>query len=96
MMLQKLNRVLGRVMPLLTPTSVVLGVLLSQFLNGYEWAVPWIFAFITFAGSLSANFQSLRHALSHPLPMILALFVLHIFMPLFAWGSGNVYLKVIL
>ncbi len=39
MMLQKLNRVLGRVMPLLTPTSVVLGVLLSQFLNGYEWAV---------------------------------------------------------
>ncbi|MFE5149896.1 hypothetical protein ACFQ9O_27745, partial [Peribacillus simplex] len=29
-------------MPLLTPTSVVLGVLLSQFLNGYEWAVPWI------------------------------------------------------
>lgn len=93
MMLQKLNRVLGRVMPLLTPTSVVLGVLLSQFLNGYEWAVPWIFAFITFAGSLSANFQSLRHALSHPLPMILALFVLHIFMPLFAWGSGHLIFK---
>lgn len=89
MMLQKLNRVLGKVMPLLTPTSVVLGVLLSQFLNGYESAVPWIFAFITFAGSLSANFQSLRHALAHPLPMILALFVLHIFMPLFAWGSGQ-------
>ena len=44
--------------------GVVLGVLLSQFLNGYEWAVPWIFAFITFAGSLSANFQSLRHAFS--------------------------------
>lgn len=93
MMLQKLNQVLGRIMPLLTPSSVVIGVLLSQYISGWNGAVPWIFAFITFAGSLSANFQSLRHALAHPLPMILALFVLHIFMPVFAWGSGHLIFK---
>ncbi|MCI4139590.1 bile acid:sodium symporter family protein, partial [Bacillus vallismortis] len=28
-----------------------------------------------------------------PIPMILALFVLHIIMPLFAWGSGHLIFK---
>lgn len=89
MLLQKLNQVLGRIMPLLTPSSVAAGVLLSQHISWMGGAVPWIFAFITFTGSLSANFQSLKRSIEQPLPMIMALFVLHIFMPVFAWGSGH-------
>ncbi|MFN2746323.1 bile acid:sodium symporter family protein [Bacillus sp. z60-18] len=88
-MLQTINQTLGKIMPLLTPVSVVSGVLLSAYLNGFADFVPWIFAFMTFAGSLAANFQSLKAAVIHPLPMLLALFVLHIFMPLLALATGH-------
>ncbi|ATH94089.1 bile acid:sodium symporter family protein [Bacillus glycinifermentans] len=89
-MLQTINKTLGKIMPLLTPASVVCGVLLSEQLHGFAAFVPWIFAFMTFAGSLSANFQSLKAAVVHPLPMLLALFVLHLFMPVLAWGTGHI------
>ncbi|EWH19871.1 hypothetical protein M769_0124410 [Bacillus haynesii] len=71
-MLQTINKTLGKIMPLLTPLSVVSGVLLADYLNGLAGLVPWIFAFMTFAGSLGANFQSLKTAMVHPLPMLLA------------------------
>ncbi|EME72600.1 MULTISPECIES: bile acid:sodium symporter family protein [Bacillus] len=92
-MLQTINKTLGKIMPLLTPVSVICGVLLSEHLNGFAAFVPWIFAFMTFAGSLSANFQSLKAAVVHPLPLLLALFVLHIFMPVLAWGTGHIVFK---
>ncbi|RCK09681.1 hypothetical protein DT075_35310 [Bacillus licheniformis] len=60
-MLQTINKTLGKIMPLLTPLSVVSGVLLADYLNGLASLVPWIFAFMTFAGSLGANFQSLNY-----------------------------------
>lgn len=88
-MLQTINKTLGKIMPLLTPLSVVSGVLLADYLNGLAGLVPWIFAFMTFAGSLGANFQSLKTAMVHPLPMLLALFVLHLFMPVLAWSTGH-------
>ncbi|WP_307893128.1 bile acid:sodium symporter family protein [Bacillus swezeyi] len=88
-MLQSINKTLGKIMPLLTPISVVSGVLLSEHLYGFAAFVPWIFAFMTFAGSLGANFQSLKAAVVHPLPMLLALFVLHVFMPVLAWCTGH-------
>ncbi|MFB6499294.1 bile acid:sodium symporter family protein [Bacillus haynesii] len=88
-MLQTINKTLYKIMPLLTPLSVVSGVLLADYFNGLAGLVPWIFAFMTFAGSLGANFQSLKTAMVHPLPMLLALFVLHIFMPVLAWSTGH-------
>lgn len=89
-MLQKLNRKLEKVMPLITPTSLVLGVLLSAYLKDFSPLIPWIFAFMTFSGSLSSNFRSLMEAFTHPLPMVIALMILHVFMPFWAWGVGHV------
>jgi len=86
-----LNRVLARYMPFLTPLSVVAGILLADILHHGESLVPWIFAGMTFAGSLSADFGSLLHAVKKPGPMLLAFAVLHFIMPLLAFGLGHLF-----
>ncbi|MED4533012.1 bile acid:sodium symporter family protein [Metabacillus fastidiosus] len=88
-MLQTLNSRLEKIMPLITPSSVVIGVLFAEYLKDFAVLVPWIFAFITFAGSLSSNFSSLKKAFLQPLPLILALLVLHVMMPVWAYGIGH-------
>lgn len=89
-MLQRMNKQLEKIMPLITPTGVVLGVLLSAYLKDFSFLIPWIFAFMTFAGSLSSNFKSLKEALVHPFPIFIAMLILHVFMPIWAWGIGHV------
>jgi bile acid:Na+ symporter, BASS family len=89
-MLQKLNRQLEKYMALVTPTGVVLGVLLSGWLIDFTFLIPWIFAFITFAGSLSSNFTALKRAILNPFPIFLALVLLHVLMPIWAWAVGHI------
>ena len=89
-MLLKLNRFLVKMMPIITPTSVILGILLSTYLSDYSFLVPWLFAFITFEGSLGLNFRSIKGAILHPFPVFIALGFLHIIMPLWAWGIGHI------
>lgn len=92
-MLQKTNRFLEKTMPILTPISVLLGVLLADGIESYAFLIPWIFAVMTFTGSLSSNFQALKRVLAHPFPMFLALLVLHLVMPIWAWGLGHLAFK---
>ncbi|MDN3017505.1 bile acid:sodium symporter family protein [Paenibacillus sp. BSR1-1] len=89
-MLQKLNKQLEKVMPFITPTGVVTGVLLSTYLKDYSFLIPWIFAFMTFAGSLSSNFKSLKEVITHPFPIFIAMLALHVLMPIWAWGVGHI------
>ncbi|WP_190284828.1 bile acid:sodium symporter family protein [Bacillus sp. S3] len=88
--MQKLNKQLEKIMPFITPVSVVLGVLLSTYLKDFSYLIPWIFAFMTFAGSLSSNFKSLKEVMIHPFPILLAMMILHVLMPLWAWGVGHI------
>ncbi|WP_390883567.1 bile acid:sodium symporter family protein [Heyndrickxia oleronia] len=88
-LLQTLNTQLQKAMPLITPTSVILGVLLTTYIKDFSFLIPWIFAFMTFSGSLSSNFQSLKQAIFHPFSMIIVMVILHIFMPLWAFGIGH-------
>lgn len=89
-MLIKLNKQLEKIMPLITPTSVVLGVLLSAYIKDFSYLIPWIFAFMTFVGSLNSNFKSLSDVVRHPLPILAAMVLLHLLMPLWAWGVGHI------
>ena len=45
---------------------------------------------MTFEGSLGMNFKSIKNALAHPFPVFIALGILHILMPLWAWAVGHV------
>jgi bile acid:Na+ symporter, BASS family len=88
-MLQLVNKYLEKFMPLITPISVVLGVLFSAYLKDLSFLIPWIFAFMTFSGSLGSNLYSLKEAIIHPFPIIIALTLLHVIMPLWAWAVGS-------
>jgi bile acid:Na+ symporter, BASS family len=89
-MLQKLNKRLERLMPLITPIGVLIGVVFSVQLKDLSYLIPWIFAFMTFAGSLGSNFRSLKEVIVHPVPIFIAMLILHVLMPIWAWGVGHV------
>lgn len=88
-MLYKLNKMLEKFMPIMIPVSVVIGVLLAALIKDFSFLIPWIFAFMTFSGSLNSNFVSMKQAVMNPLPILLIIFILHIFMPLWALGVGH-------
>ncbi|MBM7553507.1 bile acid:sodium symporter family protein [Thalassobacillus pellis] len=87
-MLPTMNRLLQKLMPYITPTAVVIGVIFSDMLEFFVFLVPWIFAFMTFSGSLGSNFHNLKNVLRNPLSIVLCLVILHIIMPLIAYGTG--------
>lgn len=89
-MLQQINRRLEKMMPLITPTSVILGVIFSAYIKDFSFLVPWLFAFMTFEGSLNMNFKSIKGAVTHPFPVFITLAFLHIIMPLWAWAVGHI------
>lgn len=76
-------------MPYFIPASLILGIFMSEILDDYAWTIPWIFAVMTFAGSLNSNFTSIKQVITHPFPLMIILVVLHIVMPLLAWGIGH-------
>jgi predicted Na+-dependent transporter len=88
-MLFRVNRLLERVLPLITPISVLIGVLLGGHLSGYSYLSPWIFAFMTFSGSISSSFSQFLKSLTQPIPLITTLLILHVIMPLLAMGAGH-------
>jgi BASS family bile acid:Na+ symporter len=88
-LLNGLNRVLERWMPLLTPLGVLVGILASAQLKDYKQLVIWIFAGMTFIGSLGANFTDLGRVVRQPMPIIVNLMILHLVMPLIGWAVAN-------
>ncbi|WP_428908276.1 bile acid:sodium symporter family protein [Niallia sp. Krafla_26] len=89
-MLQKINQRLNQLMPFITPTAVLVGITFSVYLKDFTFLVPWLFAFMTFEGSLSMNVRSFKSVITHPLPVFLILTFLHIIMPLWAWLVGHI------
>ncbi|SFL95302.1 Predicted Na+-dependent transporter [Gracilibacillus orientalis] len=89
-MLNRLNQILQRIMPFIAPTSVIIGVLYADFFIHFDNWVIWIFAFMTFAGSLSLNFVALYRVVAHPLSIVIALVILHVLMPLWAFLIGSI------
>lgn len=90
-MLQSINAFLGKWMPLITPVSVVIGVLLADILHPLAFLVPWIFAGMTFVGSLTSSVKSVQYTITHPLSLILTLAILHVITPVWAYVIGHLF-----
>lgn len=88
-MLKNINSIMEKMLPFLTPSSVVIGIVFSTIFDDFSQLVPWIFAFITFAGSLNLSFHAFKQALLHPLPIFVVLLLLHLFIPLWAFAVGH-------
>ncbi|WP_458414604.1 bile acid:sodium symporter family protein [Schinkia sp. CFF1] len=89
-MLQLLNKILLKFMPVMTPISVVIGIVFSDSLTPFVFLVPWLFAFMTFSGSLNSNFADIKSVIRYPKPLFVCLAMLHIIMPLIALGVGHI------
>ncbi|MFB5677916.1 bile acid:sodium symporter family protein [Paenibacillus terreus] len=87
----RINAVMEKWTPLIAPGSLVLGILLARWLSPYTGLVPWIFAFMTFAGSLGSSFGDLKRVLARPLPLLASLLLLHVWMPLVGWAAGSLF-----
>lgn len=90
-MLIRLNKALEKAMPFITPTAVAVGLIGSVWLHNLSFLVPWIFAMMTFFGSIGSNFKDLRKVMMHPLPIIANFIILHLAMPLLGWGAGSLF-----
>jgi predicted Na+-dependent transporter len=78
----KINRFLDRLMPIIAPLGVALGLLLSFFFIKFRPFIPWIFGTITLSGALKLKARELVLAVKNPLPIVFFFVTAHFFMPL--------------
>lgn len=84
-MLEKVNGFLQKYIAILTPISLVVGVLLEHVGQHLVFLVAWLFAFMTFTGSLKMKFKDANVFRKHPLFILFTIVFLHILMPLWAY-----------
>jgi BASS family bile acid:Na+ symporter len=88
---QKLGSFISRNMIVVVPLCLVAGICLPGLFIPFKPFISAMFAVITFQGSLSNDFGNLKRTFRHPLPMISALIVSQVFMPLLAWALGHLF-----
>lgn len=86
---RRLGGFIGSHMAFVSPACVLLGVLFPDELSQLKPLVIPLFAFMTFQGALSNTFSNLARALAHPAPMLVALLVSVVVMPVGAWALGT-------
>lgn len=89
-MLEKLNTFLQKYIAILTPLSLVLGVLLENIGQHLLFLVSWLFAFMTFTGSLNMKFKDVKIFVKHPAIILFSIIFLHLLMPLWAYFLATV------
>ncbi len=89
-MVQQLNQFMQRYMPVLTPVSLVIGVLLEQMGSHLLFLVPILFALMTFISSLSLKFRDIQVFKTYPKTILFIIAFLHILMPLWAYAVAEI------
>ncbi|KIH71735.1 bile acid:sodium symporter family protein [Salinicoccus roseus] len=83
-MLTRFNAFIQKWIALLTPLSLIIGVLLGEMGTHFLFLIPWFFAFMTFTGALGMDFKDFRMVVKYPGAILLSILFLHILMPV--WG----------
>ncbi|GHV24102.1 Na+-dependent transporter [Spirochaetia bacterium] len=81
MTLERVNKQLERMMPVITPLGIVMGFLLPGFFILLRPLISWFFAAITLSGALKLKARDLGGVLKRPLPIALFFFTAHVVMP---------------
>lgn len=88
-MMYAFNKFIEKWMPLVTPLCLLTGVLFPDQLSHILFIVPYVFAFMTFCGSLSSQFRDVKQVFERPLPLIVTLLIIHFVMPSLACIVGS-------
>ena len=78
-------------MPFVTPVCLMVGVLFPDIARHGVPYVTYVFAFMTFIGALKSRFRDIANVFKRPLPLILMFLVLHILIPVTAYGVGLLF-----
>lgn len=84
-----INTSLDKLMPILTPSGVVLGLLLGNSLSSITWTVTWIFAFITFSNTITIKLSDFKEVAKKPLTIVVFLLIFHGIIPFVVWGVST-------
>ncbi|AXI00015.1 bile acid:sodium symporter family protein [Sporosarcina sp. PTS2304] len=90
-MLAKVNTWLQRRIAILTPLSLVLGVMFHQVGEQLLFIVSWLFAFMTFVGSLGMNAKETKMVVKYPSFILASIAFLHILMPIWAYFLSTLF-----
>lgn len=66
----KLNHLLEKAMPILTPLGVALGVIFPKVFLSLRPFIPWLFSAITLSGSIKLRARDMGKAVSSPFPLL--------------------------
>ena len=89
-MLEKLNLFLQKGMPILTPVSLIIGVLFEGIGHQLLFLVAWLFALMTFISSLNMKFQDAKVFIRYPKTILIVILFLHLLMPLWAFFLSTI------
>jgi tagaturonate reductase len=88
-----INAWLERMMPVLTPSGIVLGFLLSGIFIHLRPLVPLLFGIMTLSGSLKLTVRELGHTIRSPLGIGMFFLSSHVLMPLVAFVLSSLVFK---
>ncbi|GGG16656.1 hypothetical protein GCM10007425_08740 [Lysinibacillus alkalisoli] len=89
-MIQTLNAFLQKYIAILTPLSLVIGVILHNVGEKILFIVPFLFAFMTFTGSLSMRVKDSNVFRRFPLTILCSIAFLHVLMPVWAYFLATI------
>lgn len=87
--LRRLNYLLERIMPILTPSGVILGLILGSSISWLKPSVTWLFAFITFIGALGISSGDFFSVIRKPKAILVFFLGTNVIMPLLTWAVAN-------
>ena len=85
-----MNIHLDRIMPILTPSGVVLGLILGTRVSWMKGSVTYLFALITFIGALGISSGDFFKVIRKPKAIFIAIFATNMLMPLIAFFLANI------
>ncbi len=86
-----LGKFIASHMPMIVPICVAAGVLFPQVFGTIKPIVPYLFAIMTFQGSLNNTTQQLFYVFRHPKDLVVILLVSQLFMPLLAFALAQLF-----
>lgn len=89
--LNRLNQALDRLMPILTPSGVLLGLILGSRVSWMKPSVTWMFAFLTFTGALGISPSSFLRVIKKPKNILVFFLGTNIIMPILAWALASLF-----
>lgn len=90
-LLVRLNQFMQRWMAILTPLSLLIGVVFDQIGHALIGWIPFVFAVMTFISGLNIRMRDAKVFIEHPKTILVCIAFLHILMPIWAYVLAETF-----